>query len=113
MWLKPFSLLQLETEAKAFPFKQLRGINGVGGKQTSVFGDKYAAGATVGRTTTQISTGRKPGDVGRVLQEHRVSTDGCKKRSNTFLLFFDIGQTALVLNQTTTAGCIIHAARAH
>ncbi len=34
-------------------------------------------------------------------------------KSNAILLFVNVSQTAFILNQTTTAGCIIHAARAH
>jgi hypothetical protein len=111
--LEPFPLLQLETKTEALPLKQLRRVNCVGGEQSSILCDKHAAGATVGRTTTQISTGREPGNVRRILQEHRVSSHGRQKRSDSFLLFLNVSETAFILNQATTAGCIIHAARAH
>jgi hypothetical protein len=99
--LEPFALFQLKAESEGVAFEELRGVDGVGGKNPCILGQKNTRLASVGRVATKVCAGGDPGEIGRVLEEHSVGGGGAKQLADASVLVLDIGKPLSVLDEQT------------
>ena len=102
MRLKPFSLLQMKSQAKCFAFKQLCGIDGIRGKQPGVIRDKKTGLTSFSRASRRISSGGEPGDIRVILQQQSIGSGCSQQCTHARVLFIHVCKALLVQNQTTT-----------